>query len=89
MLGEIPTCGMAFAAMTRVILTPLVISEWSGSQILHYDCYSLAPCSHLSIGIHDAQPMRKVGTISPLQGLCHHMNVAAQEHGLSLGIYDH
>ena len=55
----------------------------SGSQILHHDCYSLATCSHLSIGIHDAQPVRQVGTIPLLQDLYHHVHVAAQEHGLN------
>ena len=62
--------------------------DQSGSQILHHDCYSLPSCSHLGIGIHDAQPMRQAGTISLLQGLHHHIHVAAQEHGLSLGMYD-
>ena len=57
-------------------------------QILHHDHYLLVPCSHLSIGICDAQSVRQVGTISLLQGLHHHVHVAAQEHGLSFDVYD-
>ena len=45
--GDITTCGIAYSATTPAIWT----------QVLHHDCYSLAPCSHLGVGIHYAQPM--------------------------------
>ena len=76
---------MAFTATTQAVLTPLAMVI---SQVLHHDHYSLSSCSHLSIGIHDAQPMRQAGTISLLQGLHQHVHVAAQKHGLGLGMYD-
>ena len=71
-----------------MILTPQGDGDWSSSQILHYNCYSLAVCSHLSIGIQDAQPVGQVGAISLLQGLHHHMHITAEAHGFRLGIYD-
>ena len=43
--------------------------DWSHSQIPYHDCYLLALCSHLGIGIHDPQPVRQVWTISLLQNL--------------------
>ena len=81
--GDTPSYGMAFTATTWAILTPLAMVISVAVRLLHHNCYLLAPCSHLSIGIHDAQPIRQAGTISLLQGLCHHLHVAAQKHGLS------
>ena len=62
--------------------------DQSGIQVFHHDCNSLAPSSHLGIGIHDIQAMRQAGPITPFQGLYHHMHVATQKYGLCLGMYD-
>ena len=42
--------------------------DQSDSQVLHHDCNSLAPSSHLGTGIHDTQAMRQAG--SPPSGVC-------------------
>ena len=69
--GETPTCGMAFAAMTQVILTPLAMVIWVASQILHHNHYlHMLPVAILVQGIHDAQPMRQAGNHLPPPGLC-------------------
>ena len=51
-------------------------------------CNSLAPCGHLSIGIHDTQAMRQVRSFPLLQGLHHCMHVVTQKHGICSGMYD-
>ena len=62
--------------------------DQSSGQVLHNDCNSLASDSHLRIGIHYTEAVRQAGSITLLQGLHHHMHVAAQKYGLSLGMYD-
>ena len=42
----------------------------------------------VGISVQEAQPMGQVGTISLLQGLCHHMHITAQTQGFRSGIYD-
>ena len=83
-----PYLGYSICSYNSSNLDSFSNGDQSDGQILHHDCYSLAPCSHLSKGIYDAQLVRQVGTISLLQGLHHHIHVASQEHGLSLGMYD-
>ena len=60
----------------------------SGIQVFHHNYNSLAPGSHPSIGIHDTQAVRQAGSITPFQGLCHHMHVATQKYGLCSGMYE-
>ena len=52
--------------------------DQSGSQVFHQDCNSLAPSSHLSIGIHDTQAVRQAGSITSFQGLHHHVQFATK-----------
>ena len=62
--------------------------DQSGSQVFHHDCNSLAPSSHLGIGIHDTQAVRQAGSITTSRVCVIILHVATQKYGLCLGAYD-
>ena len=47
---------------------PLVMVIRAAVRFFHHGCNSLAPSSHLSIGIQDMQAMRQAESVIPLPG---------------------
>ena len=86
--GATSTWGTIFMATTWATLTPMAKHDWSGTQVFHHNYNSLAPGSHLGIGIHDTQAIRQAGSITPFQGLHDHVHVVTQKYGLCSSMYD-
>ena len=62
-------------------------SDWDGHQVFHYHCNFLASRNHFGVYVHYTHVMRKVGSITPFQGLSHYMHVVSQEQGFHLAMY--